>query len=407
MKFTKIILASLLVTVSNPIFASSEWTSNQGNGGHTGFIDIDTNPGNYHQIWERKLGYTGTIASTITNMIVIKNIAFYDVDEHSADKKEHYHRLIALSTNNGKTRWQKQLGKNSDCRGLNYIYGKLLLTTNKDNHTWVRAYHPRTGQYASSLQFPGLANSTESDDLNLYIMFQVAHPGSEAPMLASIDTTTGQTNWMVQESIRGVHGFAVSSNYLMTQYYDGSNYHELETGKLAFGTAFGNQWLATNIKRYPVIDDKTHSAYLIYMKQFGDHRPEDVTLFAHDLTMRAYPRWELPLQSALTNPVVAGNEVYSTQYDFSKLNAVNAVTGKIMWTWSPQDDLIDPEIPQLATRDVIFVAGKKRTYAVSRATHQTMWQIDKVGRLAIGDDKLFIISMQNGSMDHVSAFGLS
>ncbi|HTM62937.1 MAG TPA: PQQ-binding-like beta-propeller repeat protein [Gammaproteobacteria bacterium] len=163
----------------------------------------------------------------------------------------------------------------------------------------------------------------------------------------------------------------------------------------------------SNLERYPVIDDKTKSAYIVYMKHPGDPRPQNAALFAHDLSQNGVVRWEVPLQNLNTNPVVAGSEIYSTQYDNTKLNAVNAVTGKILWTWSPENDLINPDYPQLATNDVIFVVGNQKTYAVSRTTHQTVWETNRVGKIAIGDGKLLIHSMQDGSFDHVTAYLLT
>jgi outer membrane protein assembly factor BamB len=79
------------------------------------------------------------------------------------------------------------------------------------------------------------------------------------------------------------------------------------------------------------------------------------------------------------------------------LISLDAATGKINWTWRPagQDYLARYSAELAVTSDTVFVRGNENTYAVSAASHQQVWKINKVGSLALGKGKLVISDYDN------------
>lgn len=424
MKYKEIILASLLALSSASLYAANEWTSYQGNAAHTGYVSIKTNPEKFQKIWERKLGAENTyvVDGRPRNVIIADGYAFYLVEEYTSDHggeaNEISNQLIAIDTNSGKTVWAVDLSKYTPQASLHYVNGMILLNENKSigpqYQSHILMFDAKSGKFAYSMYRPRPSDHAEADHSSLYETHSVLHEGQN---IVSFNPKSARVNWQAQlgdnnEPLpRFVNGLAVSDHYGLVQIYNG-DVHVLDrkTGTESITIKFDHEKYHEVLGLYgavPVLDESTNTAYLVYERQL----PFGHSLFALDLTQHGKIRWELPKQYDSSVPVVADNEVYSTEADRSHLNAVDAMTGKILWTWSPENDEVAPRNTPLATANVLFVSGKKNTYAVSRSTHQTIWKINVVGRMAIGDNKLFIRSGKckedRCTYDYVTAIALN
>lgn len=393
----------LLLLSINTSFANQSWLTDQGNAGHTGYIPIQTNPANYHLLWERKIGAADHRGYVSDSPIILNDHLYYlirDVIDY----------VIAIDSSTGKTIWSKSLGEQGNARisGLYYYDGKLITVARDLSMKQMVSLNADNGNVLTTTQIPS--------DFNIFDLYQNdllmdTFCNGSTPILSSTNLKEDKINWEYSHDNHSciIPEHAMNNHYIMIRNHKSLSFLDSSTGQLSFNMNLpkGNQ--PSGLIRYPVLDTRTNTAYIVD----GDYEmpTSEATLYAMDLETKSV-RWQLPMQAGSTNPVVVENTVFSVSSDDQTLNAINAVTGKIEWTWQPDEGGdIFPEDPPIATTDVIFVEGNKNTYAVSLATHKTVWKIPRFGRMSIADGKLFIIyhvgKGKDKKFDYVAAVALN
>lgn len=115
-------------------------------------------------------------------------------------------------------------------------------------------------------------------------------------------------------------------------------------------------------------------------------------MFAYDLQTQQL-KWEAAGNYYDVQLVLADKTLFAWENNRG-LTALDAETGTLQWqTTAGIQEEIFPVL--VATDTVIFLAGKKNTYAISRATHQVVWKIPITGRLVLGNQQLFIIGINH------------
>lgn len=401
MNFKQRLVTISLLLVSATAFSASQYSYQAASAGHTGYYEMQTNPEMYHILWQRFVGSEDVKAEFPRGSSVYNGIAYYtfiEVLNKSHDGSRLNKRIIAVDTETGETLWKK------DEKGEGLIEaplignGKLFFSVGNNQFNRTEAVDPKTGEIQYSIA-----------DTGEYIPYGSSLYSLDSGVMAQYLQVDGSPEWLV-EAGKGERHFALDNDYIVLRSARNAvTAFNRKDGSEAFSVTIPDVFSFNTIDRQLVLDEKTNTVYT----PFSASRDQwTASLYAIDLNQRVV-RWRVPGQSNNAQPVVAGNYVFSQSSDYVKpvhISAINAVTGKVEWTWAPpEDDSIISSLP-VATSDVLFIDGEKRTYAVSITTHEVVWQTEVTGRLSLGDDKLFILSKRPGSLqayDYLTVIGLN
>lgn len=395
MKLKNLVLSSLIAAITMPIAAYADWIHYQGNAGHTGFVNVHTNPAYYRVLWQRKLGDAQNNVFQ-PEFIIVKNMAFYLIDEFTSSvpspNYEVGHRLMAIDTNTGETVWSVNLPKNVGYRELKYVNGKLLVIWGSYQGRHIFAYEPKTGKHLYSSRIPNNIKLTETGNNKLYFVEESKHTTN----IGTINPENGWPNWVVNDGGKDeIIGLGVAKNNLITvNRYAGKSdstiaIRDTNTGAVTSTISIDLNEFGRLDTSIPVIDDVTHAAYF-------KASSKRAYFLAYDLSNTAKEKWKIKMSNwSVSTPVVAGNEIYISQADEdyrSTVNVYDTNSGKLLWSWSNDDDVEYKHYQPVATIDTLFVPTEKATYAISRINHQVVWKLPESGKLAIVDNKLIITS---------------
>jgi outer membrane protein assembly factor BamB len=95
----------------------------------------------------------------------------------------------------------------------------------------------------------------------------------------------------------------------------------------------------------------------------------------------------------LTAPAVANGVIYAARNSPMSLDAIDEVTGRILWSWVPTGN-VDTSFHRniVVTRNILFVSTDKTVYALDLATKMPVWSYPKPGMLAISADRTLYIA---------------
>lgn len=413
---TKIFLSILAVTIAIIpciALANNDWTALQGNPAHTGFVEIKTDPAKFHVLWSKTLileknDKEDVFLGNYVGMVVGDHIAFIALNNMLGDDASQFSsKLIAVNVNNGEIIWQN---KTRFCKtivagipALAYDNNEILVTASENGACKIKLYQAQTGLLSKEVYLEQEKNLKRISSIiashdNIYI-------GGESvneDILYSINRLTGQKNWTHSSfKLYLLSEPTISDNYILqpskkispeetmgveaVDYLSGHSLFKIEEPSTELPYSQGGR------KAYPVLDEHYKVAYYTT----GDMFQFDLT--AYDLEKRKI-KWTAPFEFTPTQPVVAGDDVYyiavSPGNQQLELHAINAADGKTQWKWHSLDKndgyidnlLTDP----VATKDLIFIPGNKKTFAISRKTHEKVWDIALTGQLVIADNILFI-----------------
>ncbi|OGT49654.1 MAG: hypothetical protein A3E82_03285 [Gammaproteobacteria bacterium RIFCSPHIGHO2_12_FULL_38_11] len=401
---TKILTASLICLASFSTFAKTDWVNTDGNPAYTKSLDINTNPKIFHILWKVPVNSDPDTKLFLTwNKVIADNIYFssYSVD----DKKNNTIKSImnAIDTQTGKTIWSDQRHN-----FINLQYNNNMLLEKVNNHLF--AFNPRTGElrYEKILDPYYLYDDFQSDDNQIYFS------SVNLQKFGNLDGLTGDVNWTVQMPKYTYRKSNISFNdqYIVTRFFDELYLFDRTNGAYLNGMKVRDIIDPRMMSYQPVTLDKK-TAYLFFQDvDCSDYC--SANLYAIDLNQFNI-KW-VKQKQFINEIVLSANMVFSvdqkkfTEYQNQRVNAINAETGVIEWSWKiPSDDTTHFHAPYMvATSDILFVAGTKHLFAISLATHDVVWQGDFAAtELALGDNKLFFMTKPGEGEAYLHALALS
>lgn len=133
-----------------------------------------------------------------------------------------------------------------------------------------------------------------------------------------------------------------------------------------------------------------------------DLSPRDNTLSMIDLAGRRI-RWQQQGQF-VSHPVAGAGVVYVGNAQSASVEARDVVSGNLLWRWSlpmPQESGFDNTL--ILTNNLLFVAGRRNTFAIDLVSRQTVWSYPFGGQIAISAQGVLyimntaLIGANNGS----------
>lgn len=393
---------------SDTSHATGIWTSVQGNPAHTGYVNIEIDPAKLHQLWIKQLYKNDQRMDegpSIGGAIITTNqLAYFDVNYHyfvpaltgkvtSAGERQ----LLAVDQNTGKIMWKLKRDPSMDYTSLAYDNHKILSFREIADDVGVDVIQPATGAIDFTIPLPRGNYHTDgflADQGKMYPSYYHYRNSSHY----QLDSTTGKIDWTapLANDVGFTQEVAVTTPaYIVYSKEDGISVYDKKTGQFTFDIKSANFYkhqFVTYHQPAPVYDAANNVVYETFRyAPYGE-----AVVAAFDLTAKKI-KWVSALHTGFGFLALADHELFvesgSGGAVGNSLQSMDPATGNINWTWTPDNNekLYARSFP-LVTANLVFVQGQKKTYAISRTTHQKVWETDITGKMALGDHTLLIMS---------------
>lgn len=423
--FTKsiLLLGFLLGFIYDPTHAAatssnSDWEMFQGNPQHTGYFPGSVNINQLKLRWSIFLFNPSRHSSNhmvnypafpLFNIpIIASNTVFIDPGVYDSPGQQ---SLLALDTNSGKIIWSAPLNVNDDFAGFltgaAYDNGQVFVqTTGSQNSIMfsaLNAYDAKTGTLQSSTPFNSQGNFSLTVTPYQGTIYMNGGYGGGAYGISE----AGIQQWFTQLPQYDMWTPAVNDNYVVAYTADVTNtLGQLEvlqrsTGAILF-TIQDPQffWTGYSDNAAPVLDNDHQ---LAIMTESGyPFSPGHLTVFDLSNKSAKYSLSNLPLAGHtggyIGQPALAKGVLYVPIE--KQLVAIDEMKGQVLWRWNlPQNDSFSDVqnyvVAPIVTDNVVFISGEQGTYAIDLKTHETVWQFNAGGYLAMSENTLIIAGLNS------------
>jgi outer membrane protein assembly factor BamB len=363
---------------------SAVWPMYQVNPRHTGSLSVSFDPTEFTLRWQRTLA-TGHAVNPVTvadGKVFASLVVYFDKIP----------QFFALDSRDGSTLWSKTftstaLGGVFSVNPPAYAYGNVYVQTcNNGGDTWLRAFDANTG--AVVFQSP---HQAQWERYYAPTIFQgsVYVDGGEYGGMYAFDAFSGQELWFawLPQYDEWTPAVDQAQTYAYVgEYAPGLYVFDRSTGTQLFMIPDpGFQWNGWSMQLAPVLGD------------FGEVLAiHDGRLISFDLTSRTIG-WQQSGGFA-GQPTISGGEIYAAS--LNGLQVLDEAKGQPIWSWTPPSgEMIQGSL--VVTNTDVFVSTNANVYAIDLLSHQSVWSFAGAGRLAIGDNSLYIAS-DNGTLTAIS-----
>lgn len=342
------------------ISGAPEWTQEQGNAQHSGYVPITLDPSKFMRRWRWERTFGAPSGNFVFNVVTDSNRVFY-ADQTLSSVGRNSSTAIALQEENGQ---QSEVGYDVTSN----------LATNNGHLIFTGTVPP---YYVRSL------NIVNSADGGAVFNYPLPSPGGQAASNGSI-TVVDNKIYAEVGVFSAVNGASVSSGMPAT-------FQPLAmTNSFAYGfrptefigvptNGIGSFSLSDQgITGWdmPILGMQNNAIAFISpnVAPSGDGTFSNVNgyLRSYNLTSKAIS-WDVPVvgQNVYT-PAVANGVVYIV--NGNSLEARSELTGALLWNWKPSGDSF-PHIRSniVAANNLIFIGLANKVYAIDASSHQTVW----------------------------------
>ncbi|WP_374586717.1 PQQ-binding-like beta-propeller repeat protein [Pseudoduganella sp.] len=357
----------------SPAGAAQDWATTQGNAGHTGFVPITVDPAAISKRWLMVAPMDGD-----NRRYQLEDVATGDGKVFVPMPQTN---LLALNEADGSTAWKISVSK-SPVSPAAFADGKLFLMSG-DSGSYFHRINAATGAILSTAYLATRPGGHPAPTVHSGEVYAACRPDSA---FCSFSAHKGTKNYIQPvTSAAQPLGLAVTDAAL---YYSSSN-------KLYVANPTDGR------QRY-VIEDRSDMADepienivpVVGANGLVFATGGDSVLRAFDTATRKV-RWRA--QGAFAaNPAYAGGAVYAINNQTRALEARDAASGKVTWSWalpSGEEFATDAQFSAnlVVTNNLVFVSGTRNTYAIDRSKHDVAWQTTAFGKLAISRNGILYI----------------
>jgi outer membrane protein assembly factor BamB len=382
-----------------PIAADSglpEWETYQGNSGHTGYVPLTLDAGNFTSRWTWDLplgtsGYLTRVATGLGNVVV------------TSSELGGGGSLFAINESTGVLTWRRDFSRESTVSAPSVWGGRVFVVTLRSPPTMVRSYDLQTG----SVSFETEIRTSSFTHLAPVVAHGSVYTSDASYGVYALKGISGEIRWATSEppvapfgSVQGGDAStpAVDSKYVYAS--DGRWLSVLDrlTGLTVMrleNTLLDRTPSSLNVAPVLPGDGSVLLLDAIEQSSNGNH------LIRYDIAGQK-KSWHIQGRF-WSNPVVAGNTVYVTSGE-NQLEARGLDTGALLWTWqsaNPNERIDFGTV--VVTDNLIFFCAGSSTYAVDLQTREVVWSTPQRGELAISSAKILYIQ----TATKIHAFDLS
>lgn len=344
--------------------ANMAWEQYQGGASHTGFSAVTLNTG-FELAWQRSFVTNINPVTSTSGSVFVSTNGYFNTQQ-----------MHVLDSANGTTRWSKDFGDVFSVNPPSYANGRVYVQTgNHASDTYLRAYDAQSGDlvfrspHAAQWEHYGAPTVYGG---NVYVN------GGYYGGAYSFNATTGDQRWFTP--LEQYDGWTPAVDASRVVVYTGGNLRVLSptTGAVTLTISDpGFSWAGWTHSMAPVL-----AGNQAFVSVNG-------RLISFDLAQGRVNWSTSGVAGALA---LDGAELFTIRN--GALASLNASTGAANWLWEdPANSSLSGEV--VATSNFVLVSSSTKTYVIDRATHQTVQTLNVGGRLALGQDQLYVASGAN------------
>jgi hypothetical protein len=377
------------LTALTPWSDVADWTTFQGNAGHTGYVPVEIKPEQLLPRWKMgALSQNNNYYSTYTATLVAANGIFYAAGNNQLKARKEY---------DGSTVWSYDVSSMtypsvnppSVANGVVYMAAGQQPTTmfgfDAASGT-VRFRAPMGSQWSSTSLVPVAVDDAVYANGVYGGVYGISSVGD--PLFVA------NTN----QSSMSIPAVDASSVYL----FDGSlQIIDRKTGKVLSTARDGSNTYTYQMAGAPVLGAPGSLFVARYGNAvtYGGVNGNELLRFN---IAKSYVDWRIPGNYPLT-PAYASGVVYAPNTNPYRIEARAEADGALQWSWTPPQAAETGWVAEpIVTKNLLFVSTNVATYAIDLRTHKTVWSYPAGGKLALSRNGVLYI--QNA--DAVVAFNV-
>ncbi|HEY0588767.1 MAG TPA: PQQ-binding-like beta-propeller repeat protein [Pseudoduganella sp.] len=352
------------LTPLKPVAGLGPWTSYQGGAAHTGYVDASFDTANFLRRFEHALNGQ----SPSYNSVAIDNgVVFVSRSTNEAF-------LMGIRESDGSTTWSTYLGTVSRINPPAAANGQVYVTTTAGLYSTFWIFDQQTGKI--------LSRTPVNSQLPTYRM-----PTIYGADVYAADGLNGGMSKFSSSTLGKLWSKDISQFDLYTPAVDANHAYGFALGTLrALNTGDGQtSWQ---------VEDQANSSGTSYGRAVALYGKYAIVVYAgrlmaYDTTTHALA-WSAS-NNIVGQPAVGNGLIYAAGAAGTVLEARNIADGQLQW--SSEKLGVDNVAEVIATRNLAFVTGDRKTVAVDLTTHKVVWSYPEGGTIAISSNGvLYILS---------------
>ncbi|WP_460735322.1 outer membrane protein assembly factor BamB family protein [Lysobacter tyrosinilyticus] len=357
--------------------AFGEWETLQRTSRHDGYVPVELKPRSYVRAWT----YQPTSNDETLSDVVTGNGNVYFSERES-------HTVYAKRATDGVTQWRRVFTQNQNPRlsPPTVSNGVVYVSTTGSYDTWLYALRASDGtqSYLSQFQtqWAEILNPTVCNG-RVYV-----NAGAYSGEVYAYNLADGAPLWQASGGSYGRNTPAADDNFVYA--YSGSTLSVFNATTGLPLARIGPTPYATTHNYYatPMLGSADH--VLTYGgTTYGPMEPRQLLDYS---VANKTVRW---MSISLYNnyPAVAKGVVYATSNEWHTLDALDEATGRLLWSWKPQEQGFNFIGNVVVTDNIVLVSTNTRIYAIDLMTHRDIWSAPTPGTMSISADRMLFVSM--------------
>lgn len=367
-----------------------EWAQHQANAAHTGHVPMTLDASKFNRRWRWSVPVSvatgqSAVATAFQPVVTSNNLVYVLTSGYFQSAT-----LYALTEHDHTLQWKKEFGSVFAANPPSTDAGAVYLATSGHQDTAMWGFNGGTGEQKFRTPF----NSQWEHYLAPAIVDgNVYTNGGSYGGLLSFKTSDGTQNW-----------FSNLAQYdQWTPAVDGNRaYAFMPNGLVGLNVADGSQAFVINDPNNAVQPYSINGApmqigpgNLVVINGSGSNGSKN-RLVNFDVAGRSI-KWSVEGNFSGA-PAYANGVIYTI--NGAQFEARSDVDGSRLWAWLPDEASTEPfrsDYGQSArniivTDNLVFVSTVSKVYAISIATRQTVWTLNKSGNLALSPNGILYVS---------------
>lgn len=367
-----------------------EWAQYQANAAHTGYVPMTLDASKFNRRWRWSVPVSETtgqsgVATAFQPVVTSNNLVYVLTSGYFQSAT-----LYALAEHDHTLQWKKEFGGIFAANPPSTDAGAVYLATSGHQDTAMWGFNGSTGEQKFRTPF----NSQWEHYLAPTIVDgNVYTNGGYHGGLLSFKTSDGTQNWFGNLAQYDMWTPAVDGSYA---------YAFMPNGLVGLNVADGSQAFVINDPNNAIQPYSVHGApmqvgpgSLVVINGPGSSGSKN-RLVNFDAMGRNI-KWSVE-GSFSGAPAYANGMIYTI--NGAQFEARSVIDGSRLWAWLPDEASTEPfrnDYGQTArniivTDNLVFVSTVTKVYAISLATHQTLWTFNKPGGLALSPNGILYVS---------------
>ena len=383
------VMPAVNLTPLTPLAGGTDWSTFQGNPGHTGFVPVTLDPSRFNRRWKWTVPSSEPAAGGSITPAVTANDRLYFVISGYFRPSATY----ALNEVDRSIAWKYDFGSIFAANAPAVSGNKVFLATSGHSDTFMWSFDAINGNSLSKVAF---SSQWEHYYAPTIIDGSVYTNGGTYGGLLSFRVSDGEQNWfnntlpqfdMWTPAVNATHAFTqIDGRLFAVDRATGATSYSISDPAWNFGSYSHNG--------APMLG----SANTVIGINTRTIQPTN-RLINFDTANRVI-RWSIPGRF-LSEPAIANGTVYVV--NGTQLEARRESDGALQWSWTPAEtsqapfEMGYPASNIVVTNNLVFVSTQSSVYAIDIATRTKVWSHSHGGRIAISRNGVLYITPLTGA----------